>query len=120
MVREFIFIYNARGGRFHELLDLIHKYASPSTYKCSLCMITYNIKMKESWKNFISNSKHEFKFLHIEDLLHFNLEAYKDELPICLEKINDNYQVVIDSKAMNNLKDQEELINLFIEKTQGQ
>ena len=82
MSREFIFIYNAKGGKFHEALDLIHKYVSPSTYKCSLCMITYNVKMKEIWKNFISSSNHKFKFLHIEDLLQFNLETYKDQLYI--------------------------------------
>ena len=45
--RKFIFIYNAKGGRWNSTLDLVHKYVSPSTYKCSLCKITFNIGMKE-------------------------------------------------------------------------
>ena len=49
--RKFIFIYNAKGGRWNSTLDLVHKYVSPSTYKCSLCKITFNIGMKEKWKN---------------------------------------------------------------------
>ena len=41
--RKFIFIYNAKGGKWNSTLDLVHKYVSPRTYKCSLCKITFNI-----------------------------------------------------------------------------
>jgi len=119
-MREFFFIYNAKGGKFNEILDFIHKKTSPSTYNCSLCMITYNFKMKEKWKNFLKNSSHKFLFLHIEDLVKYKLEKFKNDLPICLEKIDDNFEIIIDSATMNQLQDQDDLITLFEEKTKLQ
>lgn len=115
-MRNFIFIYNAKGGKLYEALDFIHKYTSPSTYKCSLCMLTYNWKMREKWKNFINNSNHKFIFLHSDDLRAYNLLEFKDKLPICIERVKDTHQVTISSKEMNQLKDQDELISLFIKK----
>ena len=51
-----IFIYNARIGAFHFLIDYFHKVLSPSTYKCSLCRITYNNYWREKvWKQFIQS-----------------------------------------------------------------
>ena len=48
--REFILIYNAKGGKLNSTLDLIHKYMSPSTYKCNLCKVTFGITMKKNGK----------------------------------------------------------------------
>ena len=55
--KNIIFVYNAKGGKWNYILDTVHKYASPSTYDCNLCKITYNLKMRGAWKKFIEGSK---------------------------------------------------------------
>jgi|TARA_B100000787_G_scaffold163728_1_gene145675 hypothetical protein len=114
--REFILIYNAKGGKLNSTLDLIHKYMSPSTYKCNLCKVTFGITMKKKWKNFINSTQHSFTFLHKEDLKNNNLEKFKNNLPVCIEKRNENYFVMIDSNEMKKLMNEDDLINIFKDK----
>tara|TARA_Y100001936_G_C15744254_1_gene492639 strand:- start:9 stop:368 length:360 start_codon:yes stop_codon:yes gene_type:complete len=114
--REFIFVYNAKGGKLNYILDTIHKYASPSTYNCKLCQITYDFKMKKSWKNFINKTPHIFKFLHLEDLKEFGLEEYKNHLPMCVEKIGNKFELLINKDEMNAFKDEFDLINSINQK----
>ena len=111
--RDFIFIYNAKGGKWNSTIDLVHKYISPHTYKCSLCKITFNVGMKKKWKKFIENSPHSFIFLHKEDLVEHNLKRFEKELPLCLEKENGEYDIVITATKMKKLKNEDELILLF-------
>ena len=111
--RKFIFIYNAKGGRWNSTLDLVHKYVSPHTYKCSLCKITFNIGMKKKWKIFLENSLHDFIFLHKEDLIEHNLERFENELPLCIEKINKKNSIIINAAEMKNFKDEDDLISFF-------
>ena len=114
--REFIFVYNAKGGKLNYVIDTIHKYVSPSTYDCNLCQITYDLKMKKAWKEFINDTPHLFKFFHLEELVDFGLEAYRNQLPICFEKIGNKYEVLINRDEMNAFKDEFELINLINQK----
>ena len=84
--KEIYFIYNAKGGKWNYIVDTVHKYVSPSTYECSLCQITYDLKMKKAWKDFVEKTPHKFYFLHSEELSDHGLEKYENQLPICLEK----------------------------------
>ena len=111
--RDFIFIYNAKGGKWNGTLDLIHKYLSPATYKCNLCKITFDIVMKKKWKDFIKSSSHNFIFLHKEDLIKNNMENYQNQLPLCIEKKNGEYDVVISAIKMKTLRNEDDLILLF-------
>ena len=92
------------------MIDTLHKYLSPKTYECNLCQITYDLKMRKAWKNYIEESPHDFKFLHLEELSDFGLEGYINELPICLEKLNGKYKVIINKNEMNAFQDEHELI----------
>jgi hypothetical protein len=114
--REFILIYNAKGGKWNGTLDLIHKYISPETYKCNLCKVTFNIVMKKKWKTFINNSIHSFTFLHKEDLELNSLEKFQNNLPIFIEKKNNKYDVLLSSVEMEKLQSEDDLISLFKEK----
>ena len=114
--REFFFVYNAKGGKLNYILDTVHKYASPSTYDCNLCHITHDLKMRKAWKKFIQNSPHLFRFLHLEELEEFGLEDFKGQLPICVEKIENKYEVLINKDEMNSFKDEFELINSVTQK----
>ena len=108
--KNIIFIYNAKGGQWNYLIDTLHKYLSPKTYECNLCQITYDLKMRKAWKDFIEESPHDYKFLHLEELSDFGLEGFINELPICLEELNEKYNVLIDKNEMNSFQDEFELI----------
>ena len=66
--------------------------------------------MRKAWKNFIEETPHSFKFLHLEDLSGFGLEGYINDLPICLEELNGKHNVLIDKNEMNSFQDEYELI----------
>lgn len=54
MPQRLIFVYNADGGRLVGLKDMFHKILSPSTYLCSLCVVTYGAtSMRPEWGTFI-------------------------------------------------------------------
>ena len=114
-IRNIIFVYNAKGGKWNYILDTVHKYASPSTYECNLCKITHDLKMKEAWKKFIESSPHNFKFLHSEELEEYNLTNYKNDLPICVEENSGEYKMLINKDQMNKYKDEFDLINVLEE-----
>ena len=113
--KNIFFIYNAKGGRWNYIIDTIHKYASPKTYECNLCQITYDLKMRKSWREYIEKSPHQFNFLHSEDLPQFGLMDYKEQLPICLEKINGKYKILITKEKMNDFKSEFDLIKYLKE-----
>ena len=108
--KNIIFIYNAKGGQWNYLIDTLHKYLSPKTYECNLCQITYDLKMRQAWKDFIEESYHDYKFLHLEELSDFGLEGFIDDLPICLEELNGKHNILIDKNEINSFKDEFELI----------
>jgi hypothetical protein len=66
--------------------------------------------MRKAWKDFIDESPHDYKFLHLEELSEFGLEDYINELPICLEEINGKYHVLINKNEMNIFQNEYELI----------
>ena len=108
--KEIYFIYNAKGGKWNAFMDTIHKYASPTTYSCNLCKITHGITINQSWKNYLKNSSHIFYFLHKEDLPKYELDHLQDLLPICLEKIDQNFKICIDNSTLNSIKNLEDLM----------
>ena len=54
---------------------------------------------------------HNYKFLHLEELSEFRLEAYVNDLPICLEELNGKHNVLIDKNEMNTFQNEHELID---------
>ena len=108
--KKLIFIYNAKGGQWNYLIDTLHKYLSPKTYECNLCQITYDLKMRKAWKDFIEESPHDYKFLHLGELSEFGLENFINDLPICLEETNGKQNVLIDKNEKNSFQNEHELI----------
>ena len=113
--KNIFFIYNAKGGKWNYIIDTIHKYASPKTYECNLCQITYDLKMRKSWREYIEKSPHQFNFLHSEDMSRFGLMNYEEQLPICLEKIDKKYKILITKEEMNEFKSEFDLIKYLNE-----
>tara|TARA_Y100001934_G_C11857415_1_gene542532 strand:+ start:47 stop:268 length:222 start_codon:yes stop_codon:yes gene_type:complete len=69
--------------------------------------------MRGAWRKFIESSRHNFRFLHSEELEEFNLLNFKDDLPLCLEEKDGKYKLLIDKKQMNKFKNEFELINIL-------
>lgn len=67
---KLIFVYNANSGLWNGAMDVVHKVMSPSTYKCSLCKITYGpVRAKQSWIDFINDLPITCEFLHKDEFL---------------------------------------------------
>ena len=68
-MEKIIFVYNADGGIFNGIKDLLHKNFSPKTYDCRLCAVTYdNFGMIKEWRDFIQTLKISVEFLHRDEL----------------------------------------------------
>lgn len=110
--KKLIFVYNADSGIFSSIGDYVHKIASPSTYGCNLCGLTYgNVGMKSSWKQFVSRLKFPVDFLHKDDFL----EKYDIEdvlFPCAYIEYDNGLELLITSDEMNALGTLEELMSL--------
>ncbi len=63
-----IAVYNAYGGIFPGLADLVHKIAWPETYPCNLCKQAFgNFGVKPGWKTFLDSLPFEKMALHKEN-----------------------------------------------------
>ena len=51
--------------------------------------------------------------MYIDDLKRDNLNKFINEIPCCFIKKDKNYKILIDKKTINNLKNENELINLI-------
>lgn len=79
-----IFIYNANGGALAALGDMVHKIASPATYPCSLCALTYGaVAMRGEWRDFLERSGMPTLFLY-RDEFHGDLDSRDLALPAIL------------------------------------
>lgn len=108
-MKQLIFVYNAGSGLFNTVNDFAHKIISPSTYKCSLCALTYgNFSMKKEWKSFIESLKIETVFLHKNEFeksyhLQTNLPSvFIKELAVIIQLISK--EDIDDCKSLHELK----------------
>jgi transcriptional regulator GlxA family with amidase domain len=63
-----LFVYNADSGAFTAAKDFLHKIASPASYECRLCGITYGtLGMKSEWREFLEGLGHSVEFLHRDE-----------------------------------------------------
>ncbi len=98
---KILFAYNANSGLLNAMKDWAHKLASPSTYPCRLCALTYdNLGMRRSWRDFICELGVEIKFLHRDELDQFH--ALKDApLPAAFLQRNGQMNLWITPDEMN-------------------
>lgn len=65
---KLIFVYNSNGTLASLIKDTTHKLASPATYPCNLCRLTYPVaSMDREWKKFIESLPHKAVFLHRDE-----------------------------------------------------
>ena len=109
-----IFVYNANSGTVNAIFDSLHKIASPETYDCNLCAITFG-KFSENkiWKAFRGNSEIDMEFYHRDEFLKQFKSKWlpKFDFPVILSEANGELQLFISSEELNALKDVSELID---------
>lgn len=115
-LQKLLFIYNANSGIGNMLLDGAHKILSPSTYECNLCDITFGAFTENKiWKKYREESQHHMEFLHKDEFLeqYASKFGYKFTFPIVLGVSDNDLEIFISTKDLNNLKKPEELISLI-------
>ncbi|ANE48774.1 hypothetical protein SY83_06975 [Paenibacillus swuensis] len=107
-VQEILFVYNAKSGMLHGLMDLIHKTVSPSTYPCKLCEITYGMTgMRKEWKRYVHSLGYPVTFLHLDELAP-GLPSTR--YPCAIARTNTGYEELISAEEMNRLTTLTELM----------
>jgi rubredoxin len=103
--RELIFVYNAKSGFAHPVMDLMHKTASPKTYPCKLCSLTYSgATMNKLWKSYVADLGLPTIFMHRNEFA----EAYPDQhisLPTILLKSGSSFKILISREEFSDIKD---------------
>lgn len=109
-----IFVYNAKGGWLNALGDAVHKLASPSTYPCSLCALTYGAVSKQpAWRAFLARVGLPTLFLYRDE---FRAELDTRDLPlpaILLGGAGPVPAVLVSASELDGLADLDALIALL-------
>ena len=97
------------------VMDTMHKVLSPATYDCNLCSITFGLFSENvDWKEFRTNAGVDMEFLHRDE---FEQEyaskfGHKFSYPIVLAANSGEFEILINTEEINELKDVNGLISL--------
>jgi hypothetical protein len=139
MITKLIFVYNANSGKLNSLLDSAHKIASPSTYECALCHLTFGFfKENELWLHFResltkTNSSIALEFLHKDEFekQYWSKWLPKYTYPIVLsipdevQDYNDGFgtnsgmDIFLSTEEMNQMTETDILIKTIQSKLKG-
>lgn len=108
---KLIFVYNIDSNLFALIAGTAHKLASPETYQCNLCRLTYPFaSMDREWKKFIKSLPYQAAFLHRDE---FN-EQYPNQknahLPAVFIEDASGIRLLIPNEEINKAKNISELI----------
>lgn len=107
---KLLFVYNANSGKLNALFDAGHKLLSPSTYKCSLCALTYDaFSENTTWKNFREESHFDMEFYHKNEFEE-KFTNVKLMYPTILKLEGYQLTTVINTDILNEISDIESLI----------
>lgn len=113
---EIIFIYNAKSGFVHGVMDLAKKTASPKTYPCKLCMVTYSgATMNKLWKQYVANLGIPAVFVHKNEFVKTYPEV-SIEFPAILLKTDKTIKMLLSADDFKDIKDLPDLMNALNDK----
>ena len=108
---KLIFLYNAESGWCNAVLDSAHKLMRPSTYKCSLCALTFSpFGEKSTWKKFRVNSGIPMEFSHKDETITQVDSLANISLPAVIYRTPNSAEIIIDTDQLNSMNSLEELI----------
>jgi len=62
---QLVLAYNANGGIFPGLVDVVWKEVSPKTYPCNLCLHAFGrFGPKEAWKEYLASLPYRIRTFH--------------------------------------------------------
>jgi len=105
-----LFVYNANSGKFNALIDAGHKILCPSTYKCSLCALTFDtFSENNTWKQFRKESNIKMEFYH-KDEFEGKFSNVNIIYPTILKLEENEITIVLTNEVLNEISNVEELI----------
>ena len=117
--KKLLFVYNADTGLFSVITDYAHKIISPKTYPCNLCALTYgNMGMNNKWKDFISNLKIPFGFLHRDEFVK-QYTTKEAQLPAAFLQQGESVTLLITHDEINKCTSVDELVDLVTRKIES-
>ncbi|MFZ3591156.1 hypothetical protein ACOI1C_18405 [Bacillus sp. DJP31] len=109
MIKEVLFVYNAKSGILNGIQDLVHKIVSPKTYPCHLCDLTYGmVGMKSEWRTFVESLPFDVLFLHLDELPTDLLVA---DYPCVFVRMNDGVRLLISREELQTYQSISEIIS---------
>lgn len=107
-----LIIYNADSGIINALKDAVWKLASPETYPCSLCAITYGaVSMYPEWKRYLQGLPLDVVFHHKDDFA-AAFPGYDIALPaIAIVRGDAAPTVLVSNKELDQTQDTMELMD---------
>jgi hypothetical protein len=107
-----LFVYNADSDIFSTVTDFVHKIVAPSTYKCTLCALTYgNVSIKKDWSSFLEGIKMDKEFLHKNEFA----QKYKMDITVpAIFYIKDGkFETIVRAAELNRTDNLDKLIELM-------
>ncbi|EAQ27992.1 hypothetical protein NAP1_10373 [Erythrobacter sp. NAP1] len=106
-----LLVYNADSGIINALKDAVWKIASPKTYPCSLCAITYGaVLMHNEWRRFLDSLPMEVVFHHKDDFEE-TFSGHRIALPTIAIDTGDEYpEVIISNEELVRIETTTELM----------
>lgn len=110
---KLIFVYNADSSFFALIKGTAHKLASPETYPCNLCKLTYPFaSMDKEWKSFINSLPHQTEFLHRDEFAAQYPKQTNISLPAVFIEDTSGIRLLISAEEINKAKNIDELVTI--------
>ena len=105
-----VLVYNADAGIVAGVFDSIHKLASPATYPCSLCAVTYGtFAMDPEWRRYLAALPVPVAFYHRPDFRTAFGKAAEIQLPL-IALDNDGLTILLHAAELARLTTVDALI----------
>lgn len=109
-----LFVYNADKGVFSLVADAAHKTFSPSTYKCSLCALTYgHVMMKKDWKDFIKGLPESIEpvFMY-KNQFEKQFSSVQASFPLIAVQEGDSARIIVSAEELGSIEKLDDLISM--------
>ena len=106
-----IFVYNADSGLFNLVSDMAHKFMSPETYDCQLCMLTHgHFGMRDQWHEYLNTLDTKLEFLHRDEFIK-QYPDHKAELPALFLSRDGLTEILVSASTIKSCETMDMLIH---------
>jgi hypothetical protein len=107
-----VFVWNAQAGVLNALRDSLHKWISPDTYPCKLCLLTHGFAAeKHRWREFLQALDRPVYFYYRD---RFEATGIRVDpapgAPAVLQRVDDKWHVVLGPSDLDRITSLQELI----------